>query len=278
MTVGLVQLNSRDDKAANLDAAERLIAAAAARGAHLVALPEYVTYLGPKERHVEQAEPIPGPTTDRFAGLARQHRIWLLDGSIHETSEFDGLFYNTSVLFDPMGEIVATYRKIHLYDVELTGNVSANESATIKPGRDVVTADVDGHRLGMSICYDLRFPELYRLLALDGAEMLAVPAAFTMFTGQDHWHSLLKARAIENQCYVIAPAQVGRHEPNAQCYGHSVVIDPWGTVLVDASNREGFVTAELDFDDLREVRAQLPSLANRRPEAYQGRRASLALA
>jgi deaminated glutathione amidase len=277
LTVGLVQLNSQDDKAANLDKAERFVDEAAARGARLVALPEYMTYLGPKERHAGVAESIPGPTTERFAGIARRHGIWLLGGSLHEISEIDGLFYNTSVLFTPAGEIAAAYRKIHLYDVELTGNVSANESATIKPGREVVTADVDGHRLGMSICYDLRFPELYRLLALDGAEIFAVPAAFTMYTGKDHWHALLKARAIENQGYVIAPAQIGPHEPNARCYGHSVVIDPWGTVLVDAPDREGVVIADLDFDYLRQLRAQLPSLANRRPEAYQERRETLAL-
>jgi predicted amidohydrolase len=178
------------------------------------------------------------------------------------------------VLFGPNGDILASYRKIHLFDIDLTGNVSANESESILPGDELVTAVVDGHKAGLSICYDLRFPELYRLLALRGAEILFVPAAFTMYTGKDHWHTLLKARAIENQAYVIAPGQVGAHEPNdSRCYGHSLVVDPWGVVLADAPNKEGIVTAELDFEELHKIRRQLPSLANRRPSAYREREA-----
>lgn len=270
LRVGVCQTNTRSDKAANLAEAERLVEEAVARGARLVALPEYVSYLGPKEQHEANAEPVPGPTTERFAALARRHAIYLLGGSILERTERPGMYHNTSVLSGPDGEILAVYCKIHLYDVELTGNVSANESATILPGDRPVTAEVDGHPVGLSVCYDLRFPELYRALALDGAELIFVPAAFTMYTGKDHWHTLLKARAIENQCYVVAPGQVGVHEPNnAQCYGHSLVVDPWGTVLADAPNRVGVVVADLDFAYLREVRSQLPSLANRRPAAYE---------
>ncbi|MEI2618635.1 MAG: carbon-nitrogen hydrolase family protein [Thermomicrobiales bacterium] len=269
MRVGLAQMNTQSDKEANLRRAEELIDEAAARGARLVVLPEYVSFLGPREQHEEVAEPIPGPTTERFAAKARQHGIWLHGGSIHERSDTPGMYYNTSVVFDPSGEIIATYRKIHLFDIDLTGNVTANESSTILPGDEVVTVDIDGHTVGLSICYDLRFPELYRQLALAGAEVLLVPAAFTMFTGKDHWHVLLRARAIENQTWVLAPGQFGAHELNAQCYGHSVIIDPWGTVVADAPNGEGVIVADLDFDALRKIRAQLPSLANRRPSAYR---------
>ncbi len=270
LRVAVVQMNSQADKDANLDTAERLIDEAAAKGARLVALPEYVSFLGPKEAHPDQAEPIPGPTTDRFAAKARQHGVYLLGGSILERTDDPGRFANTSVLFDPDGEILAAYRKIHLYDVEIAGNVSAKESATILAGDRPLTAEVDGHPVGLSICYDLRFPELYRLLALDGAEILFVPAAFTLYTGKDHWHLLLRARAVENQCFVLAPAQIGPHPPDgARCYGHALVVDPWGTVLADAPDREAVVVADLDFADLRRIRAELPSLANRRPEAYE---------
>lgn len=272
MRVGLVQINTRDDKDANLRRAEELVDAAVARGARFVVMPEYVSFLGPKEQHEEIAEPIPGPTTERFAAKAREHGIYLLGGSIHEQSDTPGMYYNTSVMFDPSGEIIATYRKIHLFDIDLTGNVTANESSTILPGDEIVTADVDGHTVGLSICYDLRFPELYRQLALEGAEILLVPAAFTMFTGKDHWHVLLRARAIENQTYVLAPGQFGAHEPNnSQCYGHSIIIDPWGTVIAESSDSEGVVVADLDFELLRKIRKQLPSLANRRPSAYRER-------
>jgi predicted amidohydrolase len=272
MRVGLVQINTRDDKDANLRRAEELVDEAVARGARFVVMPEYVSFLGPKEQHEVIAEPIPGPTTERFAAKAREHGIYLLGGSIHEQSDTPGMYYNTSVMLDPTGEIIATYRKIHLFDIDLTGNVTANESSTILPGDEIVTADVDGHTVGLSICYDLRFPELYRQLALEGAEILLVPAAFTMFTGKDHWHVLLRARAIENQTYVLAPGQFGAHEPNnAQCYGHSIIIDPWGTVIAESSDSEGVVVADLDFELLRKIREQLPSLANRRPSAYRER-------
>lgn len=270
LRIGLVQMNSRADKAENLATAERLIDEAAARGAQVVALPEYVSYLGPRELQEANAEPIPGPTTERFAAAARRHGVYLLGGSILERSDVPGKYYNTSVLFAPDGTILATYRKIHLFDIDLTGNVTANESATILPGDRVVTAAIEGHVVGLTICYDLRFPELYRLLALEGAELVFVPAAFTLYTGKDHWHVLLRARAIENQCYVAAPAQLGPHEPNAQCYGHALVVDPWGTVVAEAANRVGVVVSEVDFGYLREIRRQLPSLANRRPEAYRG--------
>src|SRR5688572_19636018 len=182
LRVGLVQINSRADKEANFRRAEELIDEAVGRGAQFVVLPEYVNFLGPKEGLADVAESIPGRTTERFGAKARQHGIWLLGGSIHELSDEPGKYYNTAVLYDPSGAIAATYRKIHLFDIDLTGNVTANESASIVPGDEIVTAEVDGHTVGLSICYDLRFPELYRQMALDGAEILLVPAAFTMFT------------------------------------------------------------------------------------------------
>jgi deaminated glutathione amidase len=269
LRVGLCQINSQADKERNISRAEELIDQAASRGARLITLPEYVDYLGPSEGKQAIAETIPGPTTERFAAKARLHDAYILGGSIVELSDVEGKFHNTSTLFDPSGEMVAVYRKIHLFDIDITGNVSANESAKILPGQDVVTAEVDGHTVGLTICYDLRFPELYRMLALDGAEIMFVPAAFTEFTGKDHWHTLLKARAVENQCFVVAPAQFGPHEPNSKCYGHSLAVDPWGTFLVDAPNKEGVVVADLDFDYLKKIRTEVPSLANRRPAAYE---------
>lgn len=269
--VGLVQMNTRSDKDANLATAETLIDQAAARGARFVALPEYVSFLGKIDDVDAVAEPIPGPTTERFAAKARQHGIYVLGGSIHERSDLPGKAYNTAVFYGPDGSILETYRKIHLFDIEISGNVSANESQRIEPGDQIVTVEADGHVFGLSICYDLRFPELYRLLALEGADLLLVPAAFTMFTGKDHWHALLRARAIENQAFVLAPAQIGPHEPNAQCYGHSVIIDPWGVVIAQAPDTEGVIVADLNFDELRRIRRQLPSLANRRPTTYKSR-------
>lgn len=264
ITVGLIQMNSRADKARNLAKIDAFVAEAARLGARLVALPEYVTYLGPKDRYPEVAEPIPGPTTERFAALAQAHRIYLLGGSILELSGEPGRYYNTSTLFDPDGNLIARYRKIHLFDVAIGGDVVFRESELIKPGSEVVTAQVFGRTVGLSICYDLRFPELYRALAEAGAEILFVPAAFTMFTGKDHWEVLLRARAIENQCFVVAPAQLGRHEPSGWSYGRSLVVDPWGLVIARASDVEGPLVARLDLGLVRRVREELPALAHRR--------------
>jgi deaminated glutathione amidase len=269
MRVAVLQVNSQADKAENIRAACAMIDRAAGAGADLAVLPECVDYLGPKAGALDAAEVIPGPTSEAFAAKARQHGIWVLGGSIREVSEDPGHNYNTSLLFDRNGAIVAKYRKIHLFDIELAGNVSAQESATISPGGEIVVAEIEGHRAGLSICYDLRFPELYRAAALDGAELLFVPAAFTTFTGKDHWEILLRARAIENQCFVIAAGQFGKHEPNNSCYGRSMVIDPWGTVLATAPDGVGMAVADLDFGHLRRIREQLPSLANRRPAAYE---------
>ncbi len=277
MRVALVQINSRHDKEANIRRAEELIDQAAATGARVVALPECVDSIGASEGSENSGETIPGPITDRFAAKAREHGIYLLGGSISERSNTPGKTYNTSVLIDPNGEIIAKYRKIHMFDIDLAGNVSFNESDTNIAGDEIVTAVIDGHTVGLTICYDLRFPELYRLLALRGAEVLFVPAAFTMYTGKDHWHTLLKARAIENQAFVVAPGQFGPNgSDGARCYGHSLVVDPWGTVLADSPDKEGVVSADLDFEYLANLRKQLPSLANRQPNAYREREAVLA--
>jgi deaminated glutathione amidase len=265
LTVGLCQINSRDDKAANIDRAVELIDEAADRGARLIALPEYVDYLGPKDAKHRIAEPIPGPFTDRLATKARQHGVYIHGGSINETSDVPGKVHNTSVLIAPTGKIVATYRKMHLFDSQIAGN----ESDYVIAGDDAVLARVDGHLVGMTIAYDSRFPELFRALAVAGAEVILSPSNSTTVTGKDHWHTMLRARAIENQCFVVAPAQVGHHEPATRAYGHSLVVDPWGTVLVDAPDKECIVTIDLDFDYLRKIRREVPSLANRRPEAYQ---------
>ena len=264
MRVALIQMNSRDDREANVREACRLIEAAAAEGADLAALPELFTYLGPGSEHPRVAESIPGPTTERLSVLAARHRMFILGGSILERVPGESRFSNTSTLFDRAGNLIARYRKLHLFDVDLAGQAPYRESATMAPGGEVVTADTEFGRVGLSICYDLRFPELYRSLASQGAEIIFVPAAFTLHTGKDHWEVLLRARAIENQTYVVAPAQLGAHPPARECYGNSLVADPWGSVIARAPNRVGITLATLDLNYLKRVRRELPALAHRR--------------
>jgi predicted amidohydrolase len=268
MRVAVLQVNSRDNKTENIDRALDMLDRAADAGVDLAVLPECVDFLGPAERAVQVSEPIPGAISRAFAERARRHGMWVLGGSMREQSEDPGHAYNTSVLYNRSGAIAAKYRKIHMYDVDMPGHVSVQESATVTPGNEFVTADIEGHTAGLTTCYDLRFPELYRALAVRGAEILFVPAAFTMYTGKDHWEILLRARAIENQCFVIAADQSGRHEPNMTCYGRSMIIDPWGTVLATAPDGVNMAIADLDFAQLRRIRAELPSLANRRPDVY----------
>jgi deaminated glutathione amidase len=263
LRVAVVQLPDGQDPEASVATALELIDAAARDGAGLVATPELTNYHGSRRRHPEAAVPIPGPVADRFADAARRHGVHLLVGSLLEAGAPDGRCFNTSVLFDPAGRIAATYRKIHLFDVELAEHVE-RESDGIAPGAALVTAPVAGRTLGLSICYDLRFPELYRGLVDRGAEMLAVPAAFTAVTGRDHWEVLLRARAIESQCFVIAPARVGRWD-GGTTYGHSTIVDPWGRILASLGEEPGgYAVADLDFDELDRIRRELPSLANRR--------------
>ena len=268
MRVAACQLSSASDKEANLRAAIAALDQAAAAGADLAVLPECVEYMGTPEGAKAVIEPLDGPTSQLFAARARQHRMWVLAGSIRCTHESDDRAYNTSMLFNREGERVAVYRKLHLYDVEIPGRVSAKESAVVAGGTQIVNADMEGIGLGLSICYDIRFPELYRLLTLRGARVLLVPAAFTLYTGKDHWELLLRARAVENQCFVIAPGQIGSYMPGKACYGRSMIIDPWGVVLACAPDRNSVITADLDFDAQDRVRAELPVLANRRPDVY----------
>ena len=269
LKVAVIQMNSRDDKAANIDTALCLIDTAAASGARLVALPEVWTYLGPDAGNYANAEPIPGPTTALLAERARRHGIFLHGGSILERAGSDGQLLNTTVVFDPDGNEIGRYSKIHMFDVVLDGAESYKESDTVTPGGEIAVVDVDGWKVGLAICYDLRFPELHRILALRGAEAIVLPAAFTMTTGKDHWETLIRARAIENGVYLVAPAQVGQHPPGNWCFGRSMMVDPWGTVVATAPDAEGVIVAELDKGRIRRVRRQVPSLANRRPAAYR---------
>jgi deaminated glutathione amidase len=263
MRVAVCQLNARDDRAANLVVARDLLGRAADAGADLAVLPEYVDYLGPAAG-APKPEAIDGEFAEFFAGAARELGIWVHAGSFHEAGPDEGRTYNTSLIFDPAGVQVATYRKIHLYDVEIADRVSYQESRSVAPGDQVVVADIAGVPTGLSICYDLRFPELYRQLAVGGAKVLVVPAAFMLHTGRDHWEVLLRARAIENQCYVVAAGQIGDHEPGRTCFGRSMIIDPWGTVLAQAPDTVGIAVADLDLERLEKIREELPSLANRR--------------
>jgi deaminated glutathione amidase len=264
--VAAVQLNSNGDKARNLAVAERLVRAAAADGAELVALPEKWNLLAAGEEIAAGAEPLDGPSLGAARSWARELGIHLLAGSVAEASAEKA--FNTSVLIGPRGDDLAVYRKIHMFDVE-AGGVSYRESEHEQAGEEIVSAPVDGVELGLTVCYDLRFPELFRILAVRGARAIAVPSAFTAATGRDHWQVLLRARAIENQTFVIAPNQVGEAPPHYSSYGRSAIVDPWGVVLATAPDEECFVAAELDLVAQERVRERLPSLANRRPRAYQ---------
>jgi predicted amidohydrolase len=268
LRVACVQLNARGDKAANVEKAEKLVARAASTGADLVVLPEKWNAWGSPDVLRAAAEPIEGgETVAAMSDWARRHGITLVGGSITESREGCEKLSNTCVVFDPDGELTAVYRKIHMFDVEVGGQVY-RESETEEPGEEIVLTDAEGWRLGLTTCYDLRFPELYRILALDGAELITAPAAFTLFTGKDHWELLVRARAVENQLYVAAANQWGEHAPGKSSFGRSLIVDPWGVVLAVAPDEDTVVSAEIDRTRLRRVRESLPSLANRQPAAY----------
>ncbi len=267
LTAAAIQMSSTPDKRENLQTAEAIILEAAAAGAELVALPELWNCHGLEKVYRENAEPIPGETTDFLGNLARDCGIYILGGSILEKSSQQTKLHNTSTFFTPDGELTAVYRKIHLFDV-MAPDREYLESKTIEPGEEIVVAKAGVTAVGLTVCYDLRFPELYRLLALRGAEVLAVPAAFTLQTGKDHWELLLRARAVENQAYVVAPAQWGQKADGRWTYGRSMIVDPWGTVLATCPDRDGYAMALLDLDYLDRFRTEFPALANRRPETY----------
>ncbi len=272
LRVAAIQMNSGADKSANIAAALDLIDQAAASGARLITMPEVWPYLGPSAGERDAAEVFPGPTLEQMADRARTHGVYLHAGSMLEARASEPRLFNTTVVFDPRGEIIARYSKIHMFDVSLDGAGGYRESENVAPGDEIVTFEVDGVQVGLAICYDLRFPELFRILALRGAEAIILPAAFTMTTGKDHWETLIRARAIENGVYMVAPAQVGSYSDGTAdrwCYGRSLIVDPWGTVLATAPDAPTFITGTIDPARVRNVRRQVPSLANRMPDRYR---------
>ena len=269
MRVAAVQLNSTNDKHRNLETAGRLVREAVGDGAEFVVLPEKWNLLArPAELEAGAEELDGGVSTEAARGWAREHGIHVLAGSIGERVAGAERLCNTSALIDPSGALIAVYRKIHMFDVEV-GGVTYRESESEQPGDEIVTATAGAVEVGLSVCYDLRFPELYRILAVRGARVITVPSAFTLATGRDHWEVLLRARAIENQAFVVAPNQVGEAPPHYVSYGRSMIVDPWGVVLAQAADREDVIVADLDLERQATIRESLPSLANRRPEAYR---------
>src|SRR4249920_2425388 len=265
LRVAAVQMTSAADRGRNLEVAGELVRRAAEAGARLVVLPEKWPYVhGPRSR--EGAEGLDGPSVGAARRWASELGLAILAGSVIEDAP-DGKAFNTSVLVQPDGTVSHVYRKLHMFDVDV-GGVSYRESAATRPGAEIVVGEALGRRIGMSVCYDLRFPELYRRLAIQGAEVIVVPSAFTAATGRDHWEPLLRARAIENQAFVIAANQFGGHDDGTVSHGRSMIVDPWGVVLAQAPDGEGVVVADLDFDRLASVRARLPALEHRRPDVY----------
>jgi len=267
MKVGVVQMDTKANKEANFNKARELIEEGVDKGASLVGLPEYFNYIGPTQEEPAEAEMIPGPTTQMLASLAKEHGIWLHGGSVLEKVPGGEKMYNTTVVFDPNGEIVARYRKIHLFDIEIKDGPAITESDNKASGDEIVFFKIGEVKVGLTICYDMRFPELYRILTLKGARIIMIPSAYTFFTGKDHWEPILRTRAIENQIYIVAPAQVGT-KPGFRTYGHSLVVDPWGNIIAEAQEEETVLVADLDMDYLERIRKQIPCLNNRRPLAY----------
>ncbi len=261
-----VQLSSTSDVTHNLAQAERWVRQAAQRGASLIVTPENTNFLGPHRAKVAAAEDLDGPTCTRFAGLAQELGVTLVLGSFNERSPDPDRCYNTSVVFGPDGTRLATYRKIHLFDVDVDAALRFRESDTVVPGTEPVVVDTPAGRLGLSICYDLRFGELYRALVDAGAQILLVPSAFTLTTGRDHWHPLLAARAIENQAYVLAANQVGAHDDEGlrASYGHSCILDAWGHRIALQPDTPGIALAPIDLDAVADVRRRIPVAAHRR--------------
>lgn len=263
----IVQLQCNSDSERNWSAADRLIRDAAAAGATLVVTPENTTFLGPHAQKVALAEPVDGPTHARFGLLAKELGICLLVGSVAEIAEGENnRCHNTSLLFGPDGSLISTYRKVHLFDVDVEDGVRFKESDTVAPGSDIVVANSPVGRIGMSICYDLRFPEFYRKLVDGGAQILTVPSAFTQKTGTAHWHVLLRARAIENQAWILAPGQVGLHDDDGlrHSYGHSLIINPWGEIVAEIQDGEGYCIADIDLNQVTRIRTSMPVQNHRR--------------
>jgi len=265
--VAAVQLSSQSRVGENLATCAELCAAAATRGAKLVVLPENFAFMGPESERSSHAEVLgdfDAPIQRALASLARRHSVFVVGGGMPERSENAERPFNTSIVIDPSGALVGSYRKIHLFDVDLVDGTTLRESASTTSGGAPAVVRIADFSVGLSICYDMRFPELYRALVRLGAEILLAPSAFTLHTGKDHWHVLLRARAIESQCYVVAAAQWGKHPLGRTTYGHALVADPWGTVIAECSDGRGFALATIDAGRLTSVRASLPSLEHRR--------------
>jgi predicted amidohydrolase len=279
LRVAAIQMTSTADQVVNLRQADDLITEAASSKAALAALPENFSYLRSEGDPPPKAEPFAdtgeegggGAVTAWLCEKARARGLWILGGTIPEAlppGADDSRIYNTSLLVDPTGRVVARYRKLHLFDVAIPGGPLHEESKTVAPGRDIVLAETPLGPAGLTVCYDLRFPELYRVMALRGARIFFVPSAFTAHTGKDHWEPLLRARAIENGCFVVAPAQVGRHSTRRASHGHALIVDPWGTILAQAPDRPAVVFADLDSEDLDRVRRGIPTLAHVRRDLF----------
>jgi predicted amidohydrolase len=262
--LGAIQMTSTADRARNLDAAIRLVNEAADLGAKLVGLPENFAFMGPEEGRLQGAETLEGPTLGALRDVARRRGIFVVAGSIAEQVPSPKMTANTSAVIADDGSIVAAYRKIHLFDVNIPDGARYAESEVVVPGDKVVVAPTPLGRIGLTVCYDLRFPELYRKLASLGAEVITIPSAFTLFTGKDHWEVLVRARAIENLAYVIAPAQVGRHSATRQTFGNAMIVDPWGVVLARCPDGEGVCVAPFSRPRLERVRQELPALKHRK--------------
>lgn len=266
--IALVQMDTQNDKGENLEFACRCIDEAAAHGARLVCFPEVMNLIG---RNVGQGggkESVPGHTTDILCKKAKEHRVYIHGGSITEEIPGERGSRNVSVFISSEGQILSAYRKLHMFDITLADGTPFNESDKVKPGEEIVTVSTELGTFGMSICYDIRFPELYRIMALRGAQVIFAPSSFTMPTGKDHWEPILRTRAIENGCYVVAAGQIGT-KPAYTAYGNSMVVDPWGTVIARAKDIPGITYAEIDLDYLEQIRRQIPSLKNIRSDIYE---------
>lgn len=263
LRVAAIQLSSQEDKRRNVEDALGLIDVARAQGARLVVLPELFNCYSTLTRMAEKSEPVPGPTIDALARKARRWGLYILCGSILEKASRSKGF-NTSVMIGPRGDILGVYRKVHLFDVDIPGRVRFMESDKMLPGNEIVTVEVDGWVAGLAICYDLRFPEMFGAMGERGAEMILLPSAFAAHTGKDHWEVLLRARAIENQVFIVAPNQFGTHPNGITTYGRSMIVDPWGMVLAQAPDKTCVISAELDLGILKEIRRTLPVWGQRK--------------
>jgi predicted amidohydrolase len=269
LQVAALQMRSGTDKALNVATAIELVHAAADQGATYIQLPEYFNFYGPARHYEGVAESVPGPTTDQMADVARARGVSVHLGSLLETSTYERRSYNTSVLIGASGDILATYRKAHLFDIDVPGEVTFHESAAIAPGSQLVLAPLGRFVLGLTICFDVRFAEQYRALALRGATVFSVPAAFSAVTGPAHWQVLLRARAIENHAFVVAATQAGTTDEGLATYGHAMIIDPWGEVLAETrTDQPEVVLASIDPDEVTRRRREIDVFALRRPVLY----------